>query len=401
MGIIKKTVKIIVPIVFIALAMGVGVLIIKSTKKPERTRPPRTAYAVDVVPLKAGRQVVKLRATGTVIPSTAITLRSRVSGEIIDVSPEFIAGGRYQKGDPILKIDPVDYQAALEQRKAALAEAEFQLKLEAGQSSVAAREWELMAADMGSSETDRELALRVPHLKYRTAKRDAAKADLSRAVLDLERTEIRAPFNAIVVERSADLGTQASLQDALAILADADLYYVRASVPVDRLRWIQCDPQTGSEVSIIRGTGAARRGRVVRLESALEQTGRMARVLIAVEHPMIGASPMLLNEYVHVEIQGTPIDAAYRIPREALHDDGSVWLVSQKHTLDIREVDVVWRDAMDVIISGGVKDDDRLILSNLSTPIRGMELRISGDPMSVPASKGAEKGKKGIGKHER
>jgi RND family efflux transporter MFP subunit len=397
MSALRTSVRVIVQFLIIALGVFLGWGFIKSTKKPEKKRPQRTAYAAEVVPLTSGTQVVELRATGTVIASTLITLRSRVGGEIVEVSPNFIAGGRYKQGDLVLKLDPVDYQLALEQKKAALAEAEFQLKLEEGQSVIAAREWELIASEDDSSEVDRELAMRVPHLKYRAAKRDAAIAELEKATLDLARTEISAPFNGIVVERKTDLGAQASVQDALATLANTDVFYVQASIPVDRLKWIKCDAENGSLVKIVRGTGAVREGRIIRLESSLEPMGRMARILVAIKNPMQGDHPMLLNEYVRIEIEGSSLEDAYQIPRAALHDDRVVWLATPESTLEIREVTVGWRDATDVIISGGLQDGERLILTNLSTPINGMQLRIAGDPDPAKDVKGAGDEKRGKG----
>ncbi|MBL7016823.1 MAG: efflux RND transporter periplasmic adaptor subunit, partial [Kiritimatiellales bacterium] len=321
MNLSKIPVKKFLPLLLIVAAILIGLIIVKTAKKPEKKRPPRTAYAVEVVPMQAGSQPVRLQATGTVTPALDINLRARVAGEIIEVAPDFVDGGSFEKGELILKIDPVDYQLALEQKKAALAEAEYLLKLEEGQRDIAAREWELIGEGDGSSEEDRELALRVPHLKYRAAKLEAARAELENAELDLARTDVVAPFNAVVVQRKADLGTQAALQDTLAVLAGSDQFYVRASIPLDQLRWIQCDPENGSVATITRNTGDVRRGRVVRMESAIEEMGRMARILIAVEHPLQGEHPMLLNEYVRVSIEGAAVENAVRIPRVALHDD--------------------------------------------------------------------------------
>jgi len=396
MNLSKKTVKVIVPILLVVLALLISVVIVKTTKKPEKARPERTAYVVEVVPLKSGRQSVYLQATGTVSPALDITLRARVAGEIVEVAPDFIEGGSFKKGELILKIDPVDYQLALEQKKAALAEAEYQLQLEKGQSDIAAREWELIGEGDDSSEEDRELALRVPHLKYRAAKLEAAKAELEKAELDLTRTTVVAPFNAVMVQRKTDLGAQVTLQDSLALLAGSDQYYVRASIPLSQLRWIQSDPENGSITTITRNTGDVRQGRLVRVESALEETGRMARVLIAVEHPLQGEYPMLLNEYVRISIEGTAVENAVRVPRSALHDDHFVWIVTPEGTLETREVTITWRDASSVLISDGVKDDERLILTNLSTPINGMQLRVVGDP--EPETKGTGAGGNQSGK---
>ncbi len=391
MSLLKKSAKILIPILLIVLALGIGRIIIETTKKPEKKRPERTAYTAEVMSVKAGRESVKLRATGTVVPALKITLRSRVGGEIIEAAPEFIDGGSFKQGELILKIDPVDYQLALEQKKAALAESEYQLKIEEGQRDIAAHEWEILGSGNEAPEADRELALRIPHMKYRAAKLEAAKAELEKAELDLARTEIRAPFNAVVVERRTDLGTQATVQDTLALLAGSDEFHVRASIPVDRLQWIKYDPGNGSEVTIIRSTGEDRKGRVVRLESALEEKGRTARVLISVKNPLEGGQPLLLNEYVRIEIEGAPVEQAFRIPRSALRDDQFVWLATKENTLEIREVEVAWRDATEVLVTGGLNDGERLILTSLSTPINGMKLRIAGE---MPPKESMKKGSK-------
>ncbi len=403
MNLLKKYRKILIPILLIVVAIGMGKNIIKTTKKPEKKRPQRSAYSVETLTLKAGIQPVKLQVTGTVSPARQITLRARVSGEIIEVAPEFIEGGSFAKGELILKIDPIDYQLALEQKKAALAEAEFQLQLEEGQRDIAAREWELLGSDTDTDEFDRALALRIPHLKYRTAKLEAAKAELKKAQLDLTRSEIRAPFNAVVIERKTDLGMQINLQDTLAILSGSDEFYVRASIPVDRLKWIECDPQNGSLVTLTRSTGEIRQGRAIRLERTLEERGRMARVLVAVKAHPANKQPLLLNEYVRMEIEGSAIENAYHIPRRALHDDRFVWLAKKDRTLEIREVEVRWRDTTDVIISSGLNDGERLILTNLSMPINGMQLQFVGEPVPNKKSAGAGKknGKKGSMSNEK
>ena len=376
MKISKKQLRFILPIALVVGAIGIGNIIVRTTKKPEKKKPQRMAYAVQVLPLKAADQTVRIQATGTVIPAQQITLRSRVAGEIVEVSSAFIEGGFFAKNETLLSIDPVDYELALEQKKAALAEAEYQLKLEEGRRDIAAREWELLDLRAEASETDRELALRIPHLKSRTAKRDAAKADVKKASLDLERTRLVAPFNAVVVERNANVGTQANTQEPLAVLAGSDTFYVRASIPVEQLKWMVCDPEKGSKVWINRPTGDPRPGRVIRLESSLEEKGRTARILIATQKPLEGKNPLFINEYVRIEIEGRTLNNTYKIPRSALHDDRRVWLATPKGTLEIREVDVAWRDAEEAFISGGLNNGEKLILTSLSAPVNGMKLRM-------------------------
>ena len=381
-------VRILIPIVLIILAVGVGKIIIKTAHKPKRKHPQKNAYQVEVKTLKAIDQAVHVRVTGTVIPARKITLRARVSGEIIKVSPNFIDGGRFKKGEEILRIDPVDYKLALAQREAAVAEAQFQLKLEEGQHDIAAHEWALISKTSGKDEEiDKDLALRTPHLKFRKARLAAAKAELEKAKLNLSRTILRAPFNTMILERKTDVGTQANMQEPLAILTDTDEYYVRALVPIEELKWIQIGFTNGSPATISRTRGEPVKGRVIRLEGQLQERGRMAQILISIKNPLQDKNPLLINEYVHLNIQGTVVKNSYRIPRFALRDDHFVWLLSKEKTLKIRKIKVYWRDAQSVLVSDGLHDGERLILTNLSTPIEGMKLRLVGDKKNPSATK--------------
>jgi len=101
----EHIVKFVLPVVLVVLALLIGLILVKTTKKPDKKKPQRTAYVVEVVPLKAGSQRVKLQATGTVVPAQEITLKARVSGEIVEISPDFIEGG--QRSLDVLSADRV------------------------------------------------------------------------------------------------------------------------------------------------------------------------------------------------------------------------------------------------------------------------------------------------------
>jgi hypothetical protein len=122
----------------------------------------------------------------------------------------------------------------------------------------------------------------------------------------------------------------------------------------------------------------------------LESEGRMARLLIAVEDPLrldtpnTQGPPLLLGEYVSVEIQGRVLDQVYAIPRTALRDDKTVWLVEGNAKLAIRRVTPVWRDADVVILRDGLEPGDRLIVTDLPAPVAGMEVRVESDAKNQP-----------------
>jgi RND family efflux transporter MFP subunit len=322
---------------------------------------------------------------GTVIPAREVVLKSRVSGEIIEIHPEFTEGGFLKKGMRIIQIDPKDYELALARKKSAVTDAEYALKLELGHQAVAKREWDLLNQGKPAQDMEKELALRQPHLDKVRADLVAAEADLKAAMLDLERTRILSPFNAMVRSKSVDLGSQTTSQEPLAELVGTDAYRIQVSLPVDRLQWIDVPVQaddSGSKARVIYGQGNECRGTVIRLMGDLATEGRMARILVEVADPLgLKASkqdraPLLIGEYVRVEILGHKLDNVFQIPRTALRDNSTIWIVKENQSLEIRKVHPVWRDADVVLLQDGLKPGEQLIVSDLAAPVEGMAVRV-------------------------
>src|SRR5690606_18073524 len=82
--------------------------------------------------------------------------------------------------------------------------AESDLKLEHGRQEIAKQEWELIGDGRPASEAD--LPLRKPQLDSAKWNLDAAESSLKRARLNLSRTSIRAPMDAVVVSEQVERG---------------------------------------------------------------------------------------------------------------------------------------------------------------------------------------------------
>jgi RND family efflux transporter MFP subunit len=373
----NKPTAAIVSVSLIAGAIVVAIVLVSTRPRAEKVPPPKRTELVKIQPLQQTDETVVLRLTGTVTPAKHVMLRSRVSGEVIGMAPGFIDGGLLTEGEAMLTIDPVDYELALAQSESALEKARFDYKIELGRQDVAKREWELLKPEGEVSELETELALRTPHLTASKAALQAAEANLAKARLDLQRTRINAPFNAVVLHRNTNLGAQAAPQDILAELADIDAYWVTASVPVDRIRWITIP---GSTARIYSGNDSIREGTVIKLLGDLEEKGRMARVLIEVKDPLalrpenLGKNPLLLGEYVRADISGSVLPQVYSIPRNALRENSQIWLVTSTNTLAVRPVDVLWRDADRVIVADGLSAGEQLIVSDITAPVPGMDV---------------------------
>ena len=389
--------RIVIIIVIIVIGIVVARQLIKTKPKISKRPAERTASLVSVVPLQSRSQIVLITAMGTVIPSREIVLKTPVGGEIISLDENFTTGGLLKEGATILQIDPRDYELALQQKERALSDAQYASKLEQGRQDVALREWDLLYGENGVKETESDLALRKPHLEKVQADIKAAGADLELAKLNLSRTRVAAPFNGLVLNKYVDKGAFVAPQEKLADLVGTDEYWVQVSLLLDRLQWVKIPKsgnETGSPARIFYRQNSVRAGHVIRLLGDLTKEGRMARLLVSVPDPF-GLSgkegdrqPLIIGEYVRVEIDGEELQDVFSIPRTALRNDKEIWIVTGDGKLAIRPVDIIWREETHVLVRDGLQDGDLLIVSNLAVPVDGMAVRVDqraeGDAKTFP-----------------
>lgn len=396
-------------LIAIILATSAAIAVYMLSNKPRAERKPRTIHPplVQTMKLHKTDHKITVHAMGTVVPSQSVDLASRVAGEIIAISPPFLPGGRFKAGEEILRIDPTDYELAVQQRQSDVAKAEYELKLELGKQSVARREYQLLGETI--QENEQELVLREPQLKASTAARAAAEASLQKARLDLKRTYIMSPFNAVVLEKHVGLGSRVTVGTKLVTLLDTDQYWVEVVIPMDRVSWITSPGIKEQVPSSARITHSAawgkdkfRTGTVKSLLPGVDEESRMARVLISVDDPLClkeetGNKPQLtLGTFVRVEIEGRTISDVTPIPRSALHDGSRVWIMAENDTLDIREVEVIWHEDETVFVKNNLHDGERLIISSLATPVADMRLREAAGSLSQPKSKGSSSEVEGL-----
>jgi hypothetical protein len=120
---------------------------------------------------------------------------------------------------------------------------------------------------------------------------------------------------------------------------------------------------------------------VLRLLGELETLGRMTRLLVEVDDPLHLARPaeervpLLLGAFVEVEFEGRAPPGLVEIERTWLRHGDVVWVVGPEDRLEIRAVGVAFRGAERVLVRSGLAPGDRVVTSDLGTPVEGMLLR--------------------------
>ncbi len=380
--------RIVLPIVILVLAiMGAQALIAIRPSVP-KTVPIETSTFVKVYKAYSQNERAIISAFGTVKAYRELTVQPEVGGRVVSHHPDLIAGGVIAKGTSLLRIDPRDFQVAVDEERAALAKAEFDLQVELGNQAVAKREWDLLKLSSGEiSKLSKQLALRYPHLKEKRVALEAANSRLEKAQLDLRRTVLKAPFQAVVLSESVEVGQLINAQNTVATLVGTDEFRAYVSVPIHQLNWIafpESGSVTGARVRLFRELGNGklleRNGVVVDLLGEVTQNGRMAQVLVSIPDPLElnkregERHPLLLGEYIRVEIEGPMLENVIVLPRSAIREGRRVWVKNDDNRLEVRTVDIVLSRKDSVLVSQGLEDGDQVIMTQLPAAIPGLKL---------------------------
>jgi RND family efflux transporter MFP subunit len=385
----KDFLRRLLPIVIIAVGvLGAWWLVANRPRAPRERIEPIPPIA-RVVQAARTTERVRVTAMGTVVAAKRVVLQPEVSGRVIEQNDRLLPGGLLEAGEVILRIDPRDYETAVKQQEAAVEQARLEVQLEKGRQVIAEREWRLLEEDIALDEASQDLALRKPQQKNAKAALEAALSALEQARLQLERTRVYAPFNAVVQEEFVDEGQLVNPQTRLATLIGTDRFWVQVSIPVDRLRWIAFSGTQGtdaSKVTVIQevsgDTQIERPARLVRLLGDLDPVGRMARVLVEIEDPLglkAGHNPqelpLMLGAYVRVEIEGKDVEEVFSIPRTSVREGNKVWIMDEEDRLVFRPVEVLHRSKHRVLIRKGLDGGERIVTNSIPSPLPGMKLR--------------------------
>jgi RND family efflux transporter MFP subunit len=372
------------------LAAGaLGVMLLLATRPEVATRPPGSAAPlVRTVQVELADVQLSVRTHGTVAPRTESELIPEVAGSVVWVSPALVSGGFFEQGEPLLRIDPADYAAALERARATLlqrqSEFERARKDLARRKGLAAREY-ASAAQLDDSVT----AATVADAALRTAR-----AELERAERDHARTEIRAPFAGRVREERVDVGQFVNRGGAIAKLYAIDYAEVRLPVPDDELAHLDLPlaapgpaEAAGGPLVVLRARFAGEEreweGRVVRTEGEIDPRSRMVHVVARIDDPYArrapdARAPLAVGLFVEAEILGRAAEQVAALPRAALRGRDQVFVVDSADKLRFRTVDVLRVGREQVLIRAGLEPGERVCLSPLESAVDGMQVRVAG-----------------------
>jgi len=371
--------------VAVLICLGLVALVLLSNP-PEANvkRPPDTRLMVEVLPLAQRDFEIMLESYGTVAPRTRSMLTSEVSGQIRWIAPGFRDGGAFSEDDVLVRIDKRVYEANVRIAEAAYMEARQRLAEEQARANQAEIDWQ----KLGEPGSAPDLVLRRPQLLAAEARLGSAEASRDNAQLDLERAEIKAPFDGRVLSKHVDIGQVVAPNQQLAEVYATDYVEIRLPLKNRDLEFIDLPGVTGESLSPERqlrariaselGGAFQWQGRIVRTEAAIDASARQLHVIAQVDSPFSQAGarpPLRIGQYVTARIQGRRLGEAVVVPTSAIYQQTYAYVVSDD-VLDRRLVDIAWQDDSEALIRSGLDAGDLLVTTPLGQIVSGTPVRI-------------------------
>jgi len=423
-----------------------GFLLLRDSRIPPGQNDPKEVV-VEVEAFRVGLQDIQanLHGFGTAEAHRRTVISAEVSGRVIEVHPDLEDGEIVQSGELLVRIDPRDYQSAMDESAARVSslDAHMQLlqkrrenalrriKIIRRDRDLALKEYErfqkLVSKEGVESQSrldqveqaytkrqdqliaiENSLLLIPIEIRQATADLESARAQLDLARHNLERTSIAAPFTGRINDKLVEVGMQVMQTTRLLTLIDDS----RLEIPVslrgaEVLHWLQLDslgnkthwfdnmPEIKAEVRWVENQVPVWTGKLERVQDYGRQSRQLTLIIGVATHDSVPQQdrriPLIEGMFCEVNIPGRMIENAFLLPRESVSHDGRVLLVDDGK-IKSRRVGIIRHDGDHTIVREGLRDGDTVITSRPGISIDGtrVNIRLIDNPVGERQSGDAE-----------
>ncbi|MFT4862572.1 MAG: RND family efflux transporter MFP subunit [Pseudohongiellaceae bacterium] len=382
--------RVLLPIGILVGCIVFALIIVRSPKQVEEAPAEIIPVAVRVIEAELNSVQLIVESQGKVQPARTASLSAAVEGPVAWISPAMEAGGYVPAGAPLMRLDATDFETALERSRASMQQAEAEAEFA---SSELNRFKELAAKSLASASqlqsTKRGADVAISLLAN-------AQASYNQALLDLERTEIKAPFNAIIESRDVELGQYVNRAQAVAVVHGADEVEVRVPLAIRQLGYLdiplgsrgQLTPEQAPDVTLKGYYGGQEYnwvGDLVRTEAVIDADSNTVQTIIRVTQPISAVGdakgskkasiPLPIGLFVQAKIQGRIVADLISLPRSVIRNNNQVLVVDAENKMHYRDVEIYRLEESRVLISAGLLPGELICISPIQAVVEGMSVQ--------------------------
>ena len=434
--IIYRLGKVLLVLLPVAAASGITMYLVTHKPGPSQKPPTEAVQTLRVIPAPVVDLVPRAEGYGVAEPVRVWEAVSELRGRVTATHPNLQTGQLIKKDHLLLRIDPTEYRLAVARLEAAIAETRAKIaeldQNEANTRQMVAIETQSLALSqkmlerkqqavsrnaVSRDEVDREeknflaqkqalqhlkntLALIPSQRKALRAALDLNQAALEQAQIDLEKTQIHAPFDCRLADVNIEPGQFVGSGQALFKAHGIDATQINARFRMENLRHLlgnHTETQLlgpGMDTDIFRQLFAGItakvtlqntdwsvtwEARVDRLKESVASGTREIQVMVVVDRSYADAipgkrPPLMPGMFCHVALTAPPRPGQVVLPRTAVHDS-AVYLVGPDNRLEKKPVTLGSAQSEFVIIASGLSGKEQVVVSDPAFAIIGMKVQ--------------------------
>ncbi|SEJ54849.1 MdtA/MuxA family multidrug efflux RND transporter periplasmic adaptor subunit [Achromobacter sp. NFACC18-2] len=353
-------------------------------------RPPMAAMANMPVPVRIATATqqdidIFLRSLGTVTAYNTVTVRSRVSGELVDVA--FQEGQQVKAGDLLAQVDPRAFQVALDQARGT--QMQNLAQLENAKRDLQRYQALYKQDSIARQQVDTQAAL---VRQYEGAvKSDQANVDNAKLQLDYAR--ITAPISGRLGLRQVDRGNLVSSSDTngLVVITQTQPISVVFTLPETQLPDVRAELAAGKTLTVDAYDRADTRriatGTLETLDNQIDVATGTLKLKARFDNTDDALFP---NQFVNVRLHVLTRKNVTAIPTAAVQQGSAgafVFLVQPDDTIAVRQVKLGAINSGMVAVNEGLQPGDRVVTEGTDRLRAGAKVEIVGGAQVIPATR--------------
>lgn len=382
---------------------------------PERQARERS-FTVAVTNPQFGTFSPNMQAFGEIVAGRTIEMRAQVAGEVLEISPNLQEGGQVDAGELLARIDSFNYDGAVRDAQAALADAQLQLtvaneqlqleeiNLEAAQTQLdlGTRDLERARALLSSGNVterdieDRELlvsqraqtvaqgqssiSVQQSAIDRQTEAIIRAEWTLDQAERALENTVITAPFDGVVMAANVSLGRIVSNNEIITQLYERETLEARFTLSDQQYGQLLSDGLVGRPVTAIWNIDPNPlevSGEIVRVGAQVDAALGGVNVFARLQGP--GTADLRPGTFVEMRIDGRAYENTLLLPETAIYEDDHIYVVRDRRMARV-QIELLARDGSDAIVSADdLSSEDQVITTRVAQAGDGLLITIEGE----------------------